>query len=162
MTVRYVVLAEEIADELEKLKKVEKKIFKYLSNLEKGSSPKEIYVDSIALSLHSFYTGLENIFRSIATKVDGDLPTGESWHSDLLIQMSTPLKQVRPNVISETILEHLRDLLAFRHRIRNIYSFKINEKQVTRICKDLAAHKKVLFTELNEFVQFLKKTGENS
>ena len=161
MTVKYVVLADEIEDEIKKLKEVEKKIYKYSSELS-NSEKHDVYLDSVALNLHAFYTGIENIFKAIASKVDGDVPKGESWHSELLSQMTTSLNEVRPKVISKKILPALRDLLAFRHRIRNIYSFQIDEQKVVEICDSLDAFGKELFTELKEFVVFLKKTGENS
>lgn len=162
MTVRYVVLAEEIENEIQKLKKVESKIQRIVSTLKKGKVEKEIYLDALALTLHSFYTGLENIFENIAAKVDGDIPAGESWHTDLLIQMATTLKDIRPNVISESLAAELRELLAFRHRIRNIYSFDIDETHVLRICGRLNSFRKKLFEELHSFVGFLKNSGENS
>jgi len=115
MTVKYVVLAEEIADEIKKLKQVLERIKKNLSTLEKGKVENAVYIDSLALNLHSFYTGLENIFENIASKVDGEIPSGESWHTNLLLQMNTLLKDIRPKVISDKILGDLRDLLTFRH-----------------------------------------------
>jgi hypothetical protein len=162
MTVRYVVLAEEIADEIKKLKQVEKRIKKSLASLQKATVERDIYVDSLALNIHSFYTGLERIFENIASKVDGEIPTGESWHKELLIQMSTPLQEIRPQVISESLLSALNELLTFRHRIRNIYSFKIDPKRVVRMCKQLDSIGNKIFEDLNGFVSFLRETGKNS
>ena len=51
----------------------------------------ELYIDSVALNLHSFYTALERIFELIAISIDREKPQGEYWHLELLRQMSTKL-----------------------------------------------------------------------
>ncbi len=40
----------------------------------------DIYLDAIALNLHTFYTGMERLFEKIAVVVDGQLPQGANWH----------------------------------------------------------------------------------
>lgn len=162
MTVKYVVLSKQIEKEISELKKIERAMAQGLAKLKKGLDEKQYYLDSIALNLHAFYTGVENILKNIASKVDGELPTGERWHSELLDQTTTPLNDIRPSVLSKEISDELRDLLAFRHRIRNIYTFQIDEENVIKMCKALNSYGKKLFSELNEFVVFLKITGENS
>ena len=62
----------------------------------------DLFLDSIALSLHDFYTGLELIFSKIATVVDANMPAGREWHRDLLIQMGLELSATRPPVLSQT------------------------------------------------------------
>jgi len=39
----------------------------------------DFYLDSVALSLHGFYAGLERLFELIATIVDGTMPRGANW-----------------------------------------------------------------------------------
>ena len=92
MTVKYVVLAEEIESDISKLQKVKEKIQKGVSKISKLTEEKDIYLDSVAINLHSFYPGLENIFKNIASKVDGEIPAGERWHTDLLSQMTSPYR----------------------------------------------------------------------
>ena len=58
------------------------------------------YLDGVALNLHGFYTGVEQIFEDIARTIDRSLPSGSGWHHNLLLQMSGELKSVRPPVIS--------------------------------------------------------------
>jgi len=48
----------------------------------------DAYLKAVAYDLHSFYTGLERIFESVAETIDDHSPGGESWHKDLLDQMS--------------------------------------------------------------------------
>ncbi len=48
--------------------------------------------------LHSFYTGIENIFKRVALEIDGDIPSGYASHSDLLTVMTRSTAS-RPPVI---------------------------------------------------------------
>lgn len=67
--------------------------------------------------LHSFYTEIEKILKLIAREWDGILPSSDSWHKELLIQMSQPTSQ-RPAVVSAGLVEVLGEFLAFRHLFR--------------------------------------------
>jgi len=58
MTVKFIVLAEEIEREIEQLNKIRDKIEKGLTKIQKNPDEKEYYVDSIAINLQSFYTGV--------------------------------------------------------------------------------------------------------
>jgi len=51
------------------------------------------YIDSVALNLHGFYSGLERIFESIASSVDSRKPTDKEWHKALLYQMAQEVPQ---------------------------------------------------------------------
>lgn len=68
--------------------------------------PSLIQVTAIGSVLHSFYNGVENIFESIGKNIDGKLPTGNHWHSELLRQM-TQYTQKRTPVISEGLKSKL-------------------------------------------------------
>jgi hypothetical protein len=48
----------------------------------------DFYLDSVALNLHGFYSGLERIFERLAETLEGNIPKGENWHQALLYQMS--------------------------------------------------------------------------
>ncbi len=68
--------------------------------------PEEMaYLDSVALNLHGFYSGLERLFELIARHIDGIIPTGETWHRDLVWQMARGVEAVRPAVISQKMPE---------------------------------------------------------
>jgi len=54
------------------------------------------YLDSVALNLHAFYSGVERLFELIARHVDRTLPSGDTWHRDLLYQMAGDLPETRP------------------------------------------------------------------
>ena len=64
------------------------------------SKEQDVYLESVALNLHGFYSGLERLFELIARRVDQNLPSGDTWHRDLLNQMAQDVRELRPAVIS--------------------------------------------------------------
>lgn len=89
------------------------------------SPPDFIETAALATMLHSFYTGVENIFKRIALEIDGSLPAGPLWHSELLNMMAQPT-QARPAVISGTLRPQLKEYLNFRHVFRQAYSSNLH------------------------------------
>ena len=67
--------------------------------------------------LHSFYTEIGKILKIIAREWDCSVPAAESWHRDLLVQMSEVTAK-RPAVFSADLLATLKEFLAFRHLFR--------------------------------------------
>jgi hypothetical protein len=86
----------------------------------------ELYFDSVALNIHSFYSGLERVFEKISSSVDGSLPQGINWHQELLNQMALEIPNVRPAVISERTRKQLDNYRGFRHVVRNVYTYHIS------------------------------------
>ena len=74
----------------------------------------------LALSalMHSFYTGIENIFKRVALEIDGSMPAGFKWHTDLLTRMARPFGERRA-VVSEELLLRLAEYMDFRHVFRH-------------------------------------------
>ena len=54
------------------------------------TAPTEIELAALAATLHSFYTGVENVFKCLALDLDGEPVRGDAWHRDLLLRMKTP------------------------------------------------------------------------
>jgi len=96
------------------------------SLLEKCQSeePGPIELSALAALLHSFYTGIENLFRRVAIEIDGGATHGDAWHRRLLQQM-TEDRGGRPHVISSDLLDRLQSYLQFRHFFRHSYSFQL-------------------------------------
>ena len=107
--------------------------------LEKSISGEPDGVERAALGavLHSFYTGLEGIFLTVVKRVDGLVPTGSSWHKDLLAQVAIGTPR-RGNVISEKTKEVLQDYLAFRHFFRQAYTFILRWEDMCSLIERLA------------------------
>jgi hypothetical protein len=87
---RYLELAERIRGEVPELERVIQRALAAWSQVERMPQ-EDAYLDSVALNLHSFYSGLERLFELIARHVDGVPPTGEAWHRDLLQRMAQDL-----------------------------------------------------------------------
>ena len=54
------------------------------------AAPTEIELSALAATLHSFYTGVENIFKRVAVELDGEPVRGDAWHRELLLRMKMP------------------------------------------------------------------------
>lgn len=119
-------------------------------NKSRKDEPNFIEISALATMLHSFYTGIENIFKRIALEIDGNIPSGISSHSDLLVQMSRPMGN-RPAVISETIQVRLSAYLSFRHVFRHAYSFHLEWAKMRDLVIQSQATWQQLQTELDQF-----------
>jgi hypothetical protein len=80
-------------------------------------APTLVEIAALGALLHAFYGGIENIFKRVAVLIDESVPSGDSWHRNLLDQVSGATEK-RPAVISETLRLRLIDYLGFRHVFR--------------------------------------------
>jgi hypothetical protein len=62
--------------------------FQPLISISPGAIVGAIETSAASAMLHSFYTEIEKILKLIARGWDKQLPSSDSWHKDLLIQMS--------------------------------------------------------------------------
>ncbi len=155
MSASYQELAERIHGEVSDLGWVVQRALRAWSQAQ--SVPGEqAYLDSVALNLHSFYSGLERLFELIARHVDRDLPTGETWHRDLLEQMTHDLADVRPAVISHANGLALDEFRRFRHLVRNVYTMNLVPARMTGLVLTLPELWSGLHAELLAFAGFLE------
>jgi hypothetical protein len=116
--------------------------------------PDLVEMTAIAAVLHSFYTGLENIFLSVAKGLDEGVPSGAEWHRDLLACMSRETSQRGPVVSSETG-EKLANYLIFRHFYRHAYAFFLDWSKLEKLVTPLQAVWAQTRKELQSFVESL-------
>ena len=102
--------------------------------------------------LHSFYNGIENIFKRIDALVDGRTVRGAAWHRELLDSMASKGRS-RPAVISQSLRDRLDDYLRFRHLFRYSYSFELNIREMAPLVADCRETLNQLETELNKFLK---------
>ncbi|MDP2983721.1 MAG: hypothetical protein Q8O92_10380 [Candidatus Latescibacter sp.] len=114
------ILRKEIEIQLAELRHFIETYDKLLGNEYKGD-PGDIVTIALAAILHSFYTGIEGIFKRIAKRIDETLPKGTDYHARLLEMMSKPSSQ-RPQVISESLSRTLKQYMDFRHMFRHAYA----------------------------------------
>lgn len=86
--------------------------------------------------LHSFYNGIENIFEIIAKNVDGNVPSGNKSHQELLHQMASENGN-RNEIIDEELYLKLREYATFRHFYRHAYSFQLNWEKMRPLVDNL-------------------------
>ena len=115
----------------------------------------DLYLDSVALNLHGFYSGIERIFELIATRIDGSLPSGDNWHRELLRQMTIEIKKVRPAVITKETYGHLNNYLAFRHVVRNVYTFNLSITKLQVLIDDLIITYSEFKHDIGAFCSFI-------
>jgi predicted nucleotidyltransferase len=115
------------------------------------------YLGTVALNLHSFYTGVERIFREIARTIDGSMPEGADWHRRLLRQMSAEIPKLRPPVITLETRNALEEYCAFRHVVRNIYTFNLRLDRVQHLATALPQCYQLLRRDSETFCNFLEQ-----
>jgi uncharacterized protein YutE (UPF0331/DUF86 family) len=91
----------------------------------KDKTPSLIELSAMAAFLHNFYSGVENIMRRIASALDDNIPSGTSWHTDLLNRMGIEIGGIRKNVFSEDTINELAEYLSFRHMFIHSYGFEL-------------------------------------
>ena len=103
------------------------------------SKPDTIELSALAAMLHSFYCGVENVFKRIAVEVDGESPEGPAWHRKLLESLFRPGAK-RDGVISQGLYDRLGDYLEFRHVFRHAYSIELRWRKMAPLvlqCEDV-------------------------
>ena len=113
------------------------------------SSPVE--TSALAVMLHGFYNGIENMFKRIAMEYDGGIPGGGASHRDLL-DLMTRATQRRPQVISEAMRDALDPYLDFRHMLRHAYTFHFAWEKMQPLVADCDAVLAQLKAEIDKFV----------
>ncbi len=86
----------------------------------------DLYFDSVALNLHSFYSMCLNI------------------------------PNIRPPVISCKLKNDLQDYRSFRHLVRNIHTYNINPEKIKPLVQKLPSLLKCINKDLKLFNKFLQ------
>lgn len=155
MTAPYRELAERIRGEVGDLERIVQRGLAAWSQARRVPD-ETAYLDSVALNLHGFYSGLERLFELIARHVDGTLPTGETWHRDLLLQMAQDIAEVRPAVISRDRTVALDEFRRFRHLVRSVYTMGLVPEKMVGLLSALPDLWSSVRSELLAFAEFLE------
>jgi len=124
--------------------------FRPLLDKAQSSEPEPLELPALASYLHSFYTGVENLFKQIAQDIDGSFPSGPDSHISLLRQMAQPT-DLRPPVISEELRRQLRDYMDFRHVYRHAYTYELKWRKMADLVLHCEETLDRLHTELEAF-----------
>lgn len=151
-------LIHRIADEQVRIERTLKDLLNALLDLDIVAEPHKKYIEkTIASDVVDIYRGIETIFEQIAREVDKSIPSGSSWHTDLLDQMAEP-RDNRPEVISQKTVQRLKQLLKFRHRIKNIYRYELIYEEVEKHARQVGSLYECVSEELDTFIKFLNET----
>ena len=83
----------------------------------------------VSTFLHNFFNGVENVLKQIFKERGILLPTGASWHRELL---NTARSE---GIISGSVMDVLTPYLAFRHFFTHGYSIDLDpEKLESLVC----------------------------
>ena len=161
MTSPEMVLAERIRDEIVDL---DRSVARASATWERGkiSADQDYYLDAVALNLHGFYSGIERLFELTARHIDQAVPTGESWHQDLINQMAQEMPNVRPAMISADVADGLDEYRRFRHLVRNVYATNLVPSKMQGLLERLPPLWNRLRAELMAFATFLEQIAPES
>ena len=147
----------EIAIELERLRHliaVHEPLLDQCAN----SVPSAIELSALAALLHSFYTGIENLFKRIVISIDKSLPQGDAWHRQLLETIAVKIV-ARDAVVSRLLLDKLSQYLAFRHVFRHAYSFDLRWEKMAWLVLNVRPTLEQVELELTLFLQNHRASG---
>jgi hypothetical protein len=85
----------------------------------------------VAILLHNFYNGVESILKQVLQSWSVEMPTGDSWHRDLLA-----LARDR-DLITTGTLKALAPYLAFRHFVSHAYALDLQAPRVEALVQSL-------------------------
>ena len=110
----------------------------------KINAPDFFDLNAIGSILHSFYNGLESIFKLIHKAYNGTIFSSGMWHSELFHSM---FKQTdsKPSVLDQSLSAPLKDYLGFRHVFRHSYGYELDWERL-----------EPLFTEMSDIWNEIK------
>lgn len=143
------------------LQKEKQSIQRKLQRLHTEKDPENIdsHVKAIAGSLHSIYTGCENVLERIIRTIDGDIPLGKDYHSVLLRRAITKIDSIRPEIISVETYAKLDELRAYRHKFRNIYLYLITPARIIELAKEGMIIVDAFNADIELFCKFLQNNS---
>ena len=121
-------LSEKIAAELENIDGV----LKRMPPADALPDLSELEIAGVSALIHSYYNGVENIVKQAVQSRGLALPSGDSWHKEL-IQMATEAR-----VLSGDTALAIRDYLAFRHFFTHAYAFELDPERLEPLVANLS------------------------
>lgn len=155
-------LIKRIRGELPDLDRTVQKALRGWQMTQRSLNDQDLYLDSVALNLQSFYSGLERIFELIARSVDQHVPDGDNWHIELLRQMALERSDIRPAIISLASATQLDEYRRFRHLVRNVYTANLQPERMRKLLSSLPNVWDNVQAEMLAYAELLQEIEDSS
>jgi hypothetical protein len=114
--------------------------------------PDFIELSAAALTLHSFYNGLENIILLIVKNIDGADDRDSQWHK-FLFEQAFMANAKRTTIFRPDLKERLESYLYFRHFIRHSYGSELDWDRLKPLVKNVQEVWNIVKIDLKDFKQ---------
>ena len=125
---------------------------KPLLDLYKIKTPDFIEMSAGAMTLHSFYNGIENILTLILKFYDGQLPNSNKWHMEIL-EKAFVSDERRKNIFSIDLQTKLEEYLKFRHFVRHSYGFQLEWERMEDLTNGINTLWETIKKDINIFIE---------
>lgn len=91
---------------------------------------------AIGTYLMNFYNGIENILKRISKEYYLIMPTGNSWHKELLV-LSYSASEGKIAIFDQEMVERIVPYKDFRHRFVSGYGFQLKGEKMLELVNDV-------------------------
>jgi len=106
----------------------------------------ELEIAGVATLLNNFYNGIENILKQIFSKRSIDLPSGPSWHQNIINFA------VKDGIISQELSLEIKRYLGFRNYASHGYAFNLEPQRLSKLTDNIAFVFKKFKEEINKSI----------
>lgn len=136
----------EMQADLEAIQKLKRTLQEIQKEEKPGRAPSTAGQLGMALCLHHLYTAIFELTK---------LMTSQSWHRELLRNMSLNVEGVRPVVISNELLSNIDEYRSFRHVIRRAYDYELDWSRLQPLTQNIFDAIRLFETEMSKFKAFV-------
>lgn len=104
----------------------------------------------------NFYTGIENIIKRISKEYYHKMPTGASWHKELLLQACNPSSDKIP-IFTKDLISRLNPYRGFKRLFVSGYGFKLEWDLMSALLDNIKPLWSEIKKAISEFFERLKE-----
>ena len=118
----------------------------HLSSVLERSDIGTVELAALGTFIHNIYNGIENILQQILKDQNIDIPSGHSWHKELLETSKAN------GILSSELVAELSKYLAFRHYFVHSYSFMLKAELLLPLARGAEDMWKQFSRHFSDFV----------